>query len=60
MDVCVGTPIRQDVSIEIGKQIKAALPVEGEVTVVDTLVIPALCQYGEMLVTYWIEDGPEP
>ena len=57
MDVCVGTPIRQDISIEIGKQIKAALPVEGEVTVVDTLVIPALCQYGEMLITYWIEDA---
>ena len=55
-DLFIGTPIRQDLAIELGKQIKAAVDVEGEVTVLDSLVIPMLCKYGELMIMYWIDE----
>jgi acyl transferase domain-containing protein len=45
----VSDPLNQD-------QIKAAVDVEGEVTVIDSLAIPMLCQYGELMIMYWIEE----
>jgi len=57
-DVCIGTPIRHDRSVELGKQIKEKLgsQCEGEVTIIDSLVIPALLAYGQFCVCYWIDD----
>jgi hypothetical protein len=55
MDLCIGTPIRHDISIQIGQQMKEALPVEGEITIVDSMAVPMLCQYGEFICLYWIE-----
>jgi len=57
-DVCIGTPIRHDRSVELGKQIKEKLgsQCEGEVTTIDSLVIPALLAYGQFCVCYWIDD----
>lgn len=57
-DVFIGTPIRQDTSIGIGKRMRdAGLPIEGDITVIDSLVIPALLQYDEFMVCYWIDEG---
>jgi hypothetical protein len=33
----------------------AGLPIEGQITVVDSLCVPMLCSYGEVLVNYWVE-----
>jgi hypothetical protein len=61
MDMCIGTPIRHDRSNALYKQLKeSGLPIEGDVTVIDTLVMPALLQYGEFALAYWIDDAPEP
>ena len=54
-DVFVGTPIRADMSVKLGEKLKSELPIEGEVTIIESLVTAMLCQYGEFMIFYWIE-----
>ena len=87
-DVCIGTSIRQDRAVALGKQIEASgIPVEGcviylphlppsyrlrsqclcflkcvsgagrPITIMDTLIVASLIQYGEYMVMYWIDDA---
>ena len=55
-DICIGTPIRQDRAIDVGKQFQASgLPIEGDVTVMDNIAVLVLLQYGEAGIWYWID-----
>ena len=57
-DLCIGTTIRHDRSVALGKRFKAALGDQcvGKVTTVDSLCMPALLSYGQFTVMYWIDD----
>lgn len=54
-DVFVGTPIRADMAVKLGEKIEKLLPVEGGITIADSLCISMLCQYGEYFIMYWID-----